>query len=154
VPKTRIAFADAKWLFALYYETRASALVRKWAAVAPSTLVVSGPVLAECRCNFWRAGDRAQALYSDLHARRFVNCGYTFEDLAEASRDLFRRFAQRCKVGTLDLLHIQAAKRFGYRWFLSFDAASGCRAIAAALGLKVFPALNDEDRIILNILRD
>jgi hypothetical protein len=152
VPETRIAFADTNWLFALYYETRASALVRKWAAVAPSTLVVSGPVLAESRCNFWRAGDRALALESDLRARRFVDCGYTFEDLAEASRDLFRRFAPRCNIGTLDLLHIQAATRFGCRWFLSFDSASGCRAVAAALGLKLFPALNDQDRVILKNL--
>jgi hypothetical protein len=46
------------------------------------------------------------------------------------------------------LLHIQAAKRFGCRWFLSFDSASGCRAMAAVLGLKVFPELNDQDRDI------
>jgi hypothetical protein len=153
MPQTRIAFADSNWLFALYYETGASNHVREWAGAAPSTLVVSGPVLAECRCTFWRAGDRAQALDSDLRARRFIDCGYTFEDLASASKDSFRRFAPRCNVGTLDLLHIQAAKRFGCRWFLSFDSASGCRAVAAAQGLKVFPALNDQDRQILKRFR-
>lgn len=153
MPETRIAFADANWLFALYYETRVSAQVRKWAATGPSTLIVSGPVLAECRCNFWRAGDRALALESDLRARRFINCGYTFEDLVTASGEWFRRFAPRCNIGTLDVLHIQAAKRFGCRWFLSFDSASGCRAVAAMLGLKVFPELNDQDREIRNRLR-
>lgn len=153
MPETRIAFADCNWLFALYYETGVSAQVRKWAEAAPSTLVVSGPVLTECRCNFWRAGDRALALESDVRARRFVDCGYTFEDLASAAQDSFRRFAARCNVGTLDLLHIQAAKRFGCRWFLSFDSASGCRAVAFAQGLKVFPTLNDQDREILSHLR-
>ena len=148
MPETRIAFADSNWLFALYYETRASEQVRKWAAKGPSTLIVSGPVLAECRCNFWRAGDRALALEADLIARRFVDCGYVFEDLVTASEAWFRRFASRCNIGTLDVLHIQAAKRFGCRWFLSFDSASGCRAIAAAVGLKVFPELNDQDRDI------
>src|SRR5688572_4834941 len=123
MPQTRVAFADSNWLFALYYETRASAQVRRWAATGPSTLIVSGPVLAECRCNFWRAGDRALALESDLQARRLVDCGYTFEDLTAASAPLFRRFAPRCNIGTLDILHIQAAIRFGCRWFLSFDSA-------------------------------
>jgi predicted nucleic acid-binding protein len=146
MPETRIAFADANWLFALYYETRVSAQVRQWAAKGPSTLVVSQPVLAECWRSFWRAGDRALALASDLRARRFIDCGYTFEDLAESSRALFQRFAPRCNIGTLDLLHLQAAKRFGCRWFLSFDSASGCRAVAVALGLRVFPELNAQDR--------
>src|SRR5215471_5780458 len=153
MPETRIAFADSNWLFALYYETRASADVRKWADAAPSTLIVSGPVLAECRCNFWRAGNRALALESDVRAKRLVDCGYTFEELASGADPSFRRFAPRCNIGTLDLLHIQAAKRFGCRWFLSFDSASGCRAVAAALGLKLYPALNDQDREILRHLR-
>jgi hypothetical protein len=148
MPETRVAFADANWLFALYYETRVSAQVRKWANAGPSTLVVSQPVLAECRCNFWRAGDRALALASDLRARRFVDCGYTFEDLAASSEEWFRRFAPRCNIGTLALLHLQAAKRFGCRWFLSFDSASGCRAVASVLGLKVFPELTSLDREI------
>jgi hypothetical protein len=153
MPEVRIAFADANWLFALYYETRASDFVRKWALIGPSTLIVSGPVVAECRCNFWRAGDRALAFESDLLARRFIDCGYTFEDLSAASGPWFRRFAPRCNIGTLDLIHIQAAKRFGCAWFLSFDSASGCRAVAALLGLKIFPELNNVDRDMMSRLR-
>jgi hypothetical protein len=128
-------------------------MVRKWAESGPSTLIVSGPVVAECRCNFWRAGDRALALESDLRARRFIDCGYTFEDLSAASKDWFRRFAPCCNIGTLDMLHIPAAKRFGCGWFRSFDSASGCRAVATVLGLKVFPELNKQDREILRGLR-
>ncbi len=153
MPETRIAFADANWLFALYYETRASEWVRKWAELGPSTLVVSQAVLAECWCNFWRSGDRALALDSDVRNRRFIDCGYTFEDLATSSKDWFRRFAPRCNIGTLDLLHLRAAKRFGCRWFLSFDSASGCRALATVLGLKVFPQANAQDRELARLLR-
>ncbi len=58
----------------------------------------------------------------------------------------FRYLAPRCNVGLLDILHIEAAKRFGCRWFLSFDSASGCRAAAAALGRKLFPQLDEHDR--------
>jgi predicted nucleic acid-binding protein len=153
MPQTRIAFADANWLFALYYETRASEQVRSWAAAGPSTLVVSRVVVAECRCAFWRAGDRIQALESDLRANRLTDCRYGFEELLSASGEWFRRFAPRCNVGMLDLLHVRAAKLFGCPWFLSFDTASGCRAVAAAVGLKVFPELNDQDRDLLGRLR-
>jgi hypothetical protein len=154
MPETRIAFADANWLFALYYETRASALVKKWAASGPSTIIVSGLVMAECRCNFWRAGDRALALESDLRARRFIDCGYTFEDLSVSSVEWYRRFSPRCNIGTLDILHVLAAKRFGCGWFLSFDSASGCRAVAAKMGLRIFPELNTQDRDIMKRLGD
>jgi hypothetical protein len=91
-------------------------------------------------------------LDADLLARRFVDCGYAFEDLVKTSEAWFRRLASRSNIGTLDVLHIQAAKRFGCRWFLSFDSASGCRAIAAAVGLKVFPELNNQDRAIADRL--
>lgn len=111
-----------------------------------ATIVVSAAVLAECRCNFWRAGDRLQALESDLAARLYVDCGYTFEEMVNMSADLFRRYAPRSNVGTLDILHIAAARRFGCQWFLSFDSASGCRAIAHACGLRLFPEPTDDDR--------
>lgn len=86
------------------------------------------------------------ALDSDLRARLFVDCGYTFAQMNVMAEDLFRRYAPRCNVGTLDLLHVAAARRFGCRWFLSFDNNSGCRAVAHAEGLKVFPELNSVDR--------
>ncbi len=33
-------------------------------------------------------------------------------------------------------------------YFLSFDSASGCRAVAADLGFRVFPELNEQARIM------
>ena len=146
MPQTRVAFADANWLFSLYYQTQDRPTITAWAEKGPSTLVVSSAVLAECRCNFWRAGDRLKALESDVQARLYVDCGYTFEEMVSQAGDLFRRYAPRCNVGTLDLLHVTAARRFGCHWFLSFDSASGCRAVAHASGLKVFPELTGEDR--------
>jgi hypothetical protein len=153
MPETRIAFADTNWLFSLYYQTRDRPKVGAWAGKGPSTLVVSVAVLAECRCNFWRAGDRLSALESDLETRLYVNCGYTFEQMVAISGDLFRRYAPRANIGTLDILHIAAARRFGCEWFLSFDSASGCRAVAHDCGLKVFPELAPEDRAWLRRIR-
>lgn len=146
MPQTRIAFADTNWLFSLYYQTKDRHAVRTWAEKGVSTLVISVAVLAECRCNFWRAGDRLKALESDLEARVFVDCGYTFEEMLGLAGDLFRRYAPRSNVGTLDILHVVAARRFGCQWFLSFDSSSGCRAVAHACGLKLFPELGAEDR--------
>jgi hypothetical protein len=146
MPQARVAFADTNWLFSLYYQTQDSPKVTAWAEKGPSTLVVSVAVLAECRCTFWRAGDRFKALESDLEARLYVDCGYTFEEMVSIAGDLFRRYAPRCNVGTLDMLHVVAARRFGCQWFLSFDSASGCRAVAHACGLRLFPELSAQDR--------
>jgi hypothetical protein len=146
MPQTRIAFADTNWLFSLYYQTRDRPAVEAWARKGRSTLVISTAVLAECRCNFWRAGDRLNLLESDFEARLYVNCGYTFEEMLSLAGDLFRRYAPRSNVGTLDLLHVAAARHFGCEWFLTFDSASGCRAVAHACGLKLFPELTNQDR--------
>ncbi|MFN3409255.1 MAG: PIN domain-containing protein [Limisphaerales bacterium] len=146
MPDSRIAFADTNWLVSTYHRTRDSAVIAAWNARGPATLVVSGPLLAEVRCAFWRLGNRWSALESDLRAGSLTDCGLTFEALVPLADDLFRRYAPRCNAGTLDLLHIAAARQFGCHWFLSFDSNSGCRAVASAAELKVFPALNATDR--------
>ena len=146
MPETRIGFADTNWGVSTYHHTRDSDLVRDWAEKGQSTIVISGVVLAECQCNFWRLGNRWLALENDVRTGVWVDCGQTFEALMRLAADLFRRYAPRCNVGTLDLLHIAAARRFGCRWFLSFDSNSGCRAVAYDCGLKLFPALKVEDR--------
>ena len=144
---SRIAFADTNWLVATYHESQYKKSVQLWTEKpGASNLVVSEAGLAECRCTFRRVGNRLGALESDVRARLFVDCGYTFAQMTALADELFRKYAPRCNVGTLDLLHIAAAKRFGCRWFLSFDSNSGCRAIAHAENLKVFPELNAVDR--------
>ena len=146
MPAPRIAFADSNWLIATYYQTRDTARVQQWAERGPSTMIVSAVVLAECQCNFWRLGDCWPSLASDLRAGRWVDCALPFETLVSLAGGLFRRYAARCNVGTMDLLHVAAARHFGCRWFLSFDSASGCRAVAHACGLNVFPELGPQDR--------
>jgi predicted nucleic acid-binding protein len=152
VPATRIAFADTNWLFSLYYQTRDTVHVLEWAE-QPSTLVLSGPVLAECSCLFWRAGDRLVELEADIRSKRLIETGYSFESLVEEAKPLWRRYTSRFPISTLDMLHVIAARRFGCSWFLSFDSQSGCRALASVLGLKVFPPLTTADREIVSKLR-
>jgi hypothetical protein len=70
----------------------------------------------------------------------------SFEETVNMAGDLFRRYAPRSNVGIPDILHIAAARRFGCQWFLSFDSASGGRAVAHACGLRLFPDLSPDDR--------
>jgi predicted nucleic acid-binding protein len=149
MPETRIAFADTNWLISTYHETRDSSVVREWARRGPSTLIVSVAVLAECQSIFWRIGNQWTSLENDVPKGLWIDCGQTFEALINLASDLFPRYAARCNIGTLDLLHIAAARRFGCRWFLSFDSNSGCRAVAHDCGLRLFPGLGSEDRIWL-----
>lgn len=146
MPDSRIAFADTNWLVSTYHETRNSAAVREWARRGPSTIIISVAVMAECQCNFWRLGDQWAALQHDAQSGLWIDCGQTFEALVGLAEDMFRRYAARCNAGTLDLLHVAAARRFGCRWFLSFDSNSGCRAVAHSEKLKLFPPVNAQDR--------
>ena len=150
---SRIAFADSNWLFAIYYRTpKTLSALTDWAS-RPSTLIVSEVVIAECRCAFWRKGDRVEALESDLRMKRYVDCGETFGSLHSAAPDLWRRYCPKFNLHTNDTLHVLAARKFGCPWFLSFDVESGCRALAVAVGLKVYPPLSSRDREILRALK-
>ena len=151
--QTRIAFADANWLVAAYHRTKASKALETWAAAGPSTLVLSSVVLAEAQRTFWRLGDRWPVLDADVKRGKFVPCGYSFETLVVLAEDLFPRYAARCNVGTLDLMHLAAARRFGCQWFLSFDSNSGCRALASVLGMKLFPELSAVDKAWIQKLK-
>lgn len=75
MPQTRIAFADANWLVAAFHICRESHWVEEWVSTGPSTLIVSGPVLAEAQCNFWRIGNRWPALAADVRMGKYVLCG-------------------------------------------------------------------------------
>jgi len=76
----------------------------------------------------------------------FTDCGLSFEVLVPLADDHFRRYAPRCKVGTMVLLHIAAARHFGCQWFWSFDNSGGCRVVAGVEQLKAFPEPNTADR--------
>jgi predicted nucleic acid-binding protein len=152
MPESRIAFADANWLVAAYHASKHDAVINAWGE-HPSTLIVTDAVLAEAHCAFWRLGNRAEALAAAVKAKQILDCGYTFESLAREAGPVWKKYGSRFHIGTLDTLHVLAARRFGCQWFLSFDTASGCRALAAVLGLRVFPDLTAEDRKIMAKLR-
>jgi len=142
----RIAFADANFLTACYYDGENHAKAAEWDTDGQSKLVLSVPALAECQCAFWRLGGQWPLLESHVVAGRFAVSPRTFPELNEMASGFYRRYAPRSNVGTLDLMHLAAAADFGCQWFLSFDTNSHLRIIAAVEGFKVFPELSNEER--------
>ena len=69
------------------------------------------------------------------------------------ARELFHRYSHRASLGTLDLLHLAAARWAGCQGFASFDTGSSARALAAALRFEVFPELTARDRDLLTRLK-
>ena len=66
--------------------------------------------------------------------------------LSERSEQFIDRFGARLKAGTLDTLHVAQALLSGCSWFLSFDANSNARILAASCRLRVFPALSSAEK--------
>ena len=150
--ENRIAFADANWLVATYHASKRDAVLNAWSEHR-STLIVTAAVLAEAQCALWRIGNRGEALDAAVQAKSILDCGYTFESLAREAVPVWRKYSPRFNLGTMDTIHVVAARRFGCPWFLSFDINSGCRALASVLGLKVYPELTADDRKIISKLR-
>jgi hypothetical protein len=64
---------------------------------------------------------------------------------------LFAKFAWRSAVGTFDTAIVASAKLAGGTRFLSFDTTA--RAMAAAEGIEVFPALAKAEKQLASRLR-
>jgi hypothetical protein len=62
------------------------------------------------------------------------------------ARALFGRFSHRAHVGTLDVVVLASAMKAEATHFLSFDANSSVRALAAVLKLNFYPELTVEDK--------
>jgi hypothetical protein len=64
---------------------------------------------------------------------------------------LFSRYAWKGAVGTLDTAVVASVKLAGGTRFLSFDAAA--KAMAAAEGIEVYPALGAAEKLLVSRLR-
>lgn len=69
-----------------------------------------------------------------------------WECLAAKAGELQDRFSEKLYVGSFDVLHVAAALVAGCSGFLSFDAASNARVLAASARLAVWPGLSPEEK--------
>ena len=70
-------------------------------------------------------------------------------DAFKLADSLVRRFSRALKPGGHDLMLVAAAVSSGASCFLSFDRNSNQRVLAAAAGLKVWPALDKDEKGLL-----
>jgi predicted nucleic acid-binding protein len=64
----------------------------------------------------------------------------------QQAESLARRFSRTLKPGGHDLVLVAAAVVGGATWFLSFDANSCQRPLAASAGLRVWPPLDRDEK--------
>jgi len=67
-------------------------------------------------------------------------------DTFQQAESLARRFSRTLRPGGHDLVLVAAAVAMGATWFLSFDRNSRQRPLAAAAGLRVWPALGKQEQ--------
>ncbi len=156
-------FADTNWLASTYIEPRPDDreavrrrhIVEHFMRRHGGPLVVSQIVLLEARNIFSRiTGDREprewQALEADFDGRIYVD-PMNWDLLRRECNVLFSKFAWKSAIGTFDTAIVASVKLAGGTRFLSFDAMA--RALAAAEGINVFPALEPEEKKLLTSLR-
>lgn len=156
-------FADTNWLEALYFEPHPAdreavaraALVERRMRKHSGPLLISHVVLLEARNVFGRLSGCSRPtewehLLSDFDGRIFVD-PMNWDALRQEANRLFERFSHKATVGTFDVTLLASAQLAGAREFLSFDER--LKAMAACLGLKVFPTLGAAGQSLLAELR-
>ena len=156
-------FADTNWLASAYIEPHADdeAAVRRRKIVDRfmrrhgGQLMISHVVLLEARNVFSRVtGEREprewQMLEADFDGRLYVD-PMNWDLLRQECNHLFSKYAWKTAVGTFDTAIVAAVKLAGGTRLLSFDATA--RAMAAAEGIEVFPALDAAEKQLLARLK-
>lgn len=149
-------FADTNWLASVYVEPRPDDLeavkrrqiVERFLRRHGGQLGLSHVVLLEARNIFSRiTGEREprewRMLEADFDGRLYVDA-MNWDLLRRECEALFSKYSWKAEVGTFDTAIVASAKLAGATRFLSFDVTA--RALAAAEGIDVFPALDSQGK--------
>ena len=153
-----IVFADTNWLVAAYFLNDRTATVQRFTRRNDWPWHISPPVLLECQAVFPRLAKapeptQLKRLKTDVGGK-IIEHPFPWEDLQTRAKNLLAQYAHKSEIGAFDAMILSAAKAAGAEWFLCFDTGSNARALAAALKLRVFPELTDEDKERLAKLRE
>jgi predicted nucleic acid-binding protein len=157
-------FADTNWLESIYFKPAKDAtpatrerhaIVERRMRRQSAPLLISYIVLLEARNVFGRVAGVAEPvewenLQGDFNGRIFVD-PMNWDLLRQGTHLIFERVSHKATVGTFDATLIASAQLAGGRELLSFDER--LKAIAVFVGLKVFPELGAEGRVLLSDLR-
>src|ERR1043166_2910079 len=152
-----IAFADTNWLVAACFVNDRTPTVQRFVRKNDWPWHISPPVLFECHAVFprlARVADPAQLklLKADVGGKIILH-SFPWDDLQARASNLIAQCAHNGEIGAFDAMIVAAAKTAGAQWFLCFDTGSNARALAAALKLRVFPELTEDDKERFALLR-
>jgi len=155
-------YADTNWLEAVYITPHPDdpeghereRIVERFARRHGGQLALSHVVLLEARNVFSRVTGESQPrewqqLEADFDGRLYID-PMNWDLLRRECHALFVRYAWKLQLGTFDTAVVASAKLGGGTRFLSFDTRA--KALAAAEGLDVFPALDADGKRILTRL--
>jgi predicted nucleic acid-binding protein len=118
----------------------------------PVPCYVSALADYEVRKYLARLADGAEANLNLLLAQRFSQ-GKEWEAAILQAVKLAKQFKTRLWVDSADTLHVGWALAIGAEVFASFDRASGPRALALCMGLKLWPDVGPKDYEQLKLLK-
>ena len=139
--------ADSSLLVRLYLHDSHTESIERFLIRDAKTLSISELARVEVLNVLFRREDRAARFLADLEEGiRLRTESLNWHDAFRQAESLARRFSAALKPGGHDLVLVAAAVTAGAAWFLSLDRNSCQRALAAAAGLHVWPALDKAEK--------
>jgi len=139
--------ADSSLLVRLYRRDSKTEAVERFLAEDGKVLSVSELARVEVLNVLLLYDERWERFLADLNeGTRFRLEPLDWRDAFQQAESLARRFSRTLKPGGHDLVLVAAAVVVGATWFLSFDASSRQRPLAASAGLRVWPPLDRDEK--------
>lgn len=139
--------ADSSLLLRLYLRDNKTEAIERFLAEDNKVLSVSELARVEVLNVLLRLEQETGEFLADLNeGTRFRLEPLDWRAAFQQAESLARRFSRTLKPGGHDLVLVAAAVVVGATWFLSFDANSCQRPLAACAGLRVWPPLNRDER--------
>jgi predicted nucleic acid-binding protein len=139
--------ADSSLLVRLYLRDNKTGALERFLAKDNKVLSVSELARVEVLNILLRLDKETAEFLADLNeATRFRLEPVDWRDAFRQAESLARRYSRTLKPGGHDLVLVAAAVVVGATWFLSYDANSCQRPLAACAGLRVWPPLNRDEK--------
>jgi predicted nucleic acid-binding protein len=139
--------ADSSLLVRLYLQDSKSESIERFLADGAKVVSLSDLARVEVLNVLLRQQGRADQFLVDLEeGLRLRLETVDWSKAFQQAESLARRFSSKLRPGGHDLVLVAAAVAMGGTWFLSFDRHSRQRPLAAAVGLRVWPPLEKDEK--------
>jgi predicted nucleic acid-binding protein len=139
--------ADSSLLVRLYRRDSKTEAIQRFLEEDNKVLSISELARVEILNVLLHYDERWEQFLADLEeGTRFHLEPLDWRHAFRQAESLARRFSRILKPGGHDLVLVAAAVVVGATWFLSFDASSRQRPLAACAGLRVWPPLNRDEK--------